>query len=157
VIDAARPASALDLGEAWRYRELLGFLAWRDVAVRYKQAVFGIAWAIIQPVMQMVVFTIFLGRLAGVPSDGMPYPVFAYLGLLPWTCFASAVTRAGGSLVSNASLVTRVYVPRVVVVLASTVSALVDFLVALLPSSCWACSSPGMGSCPPPPRPCACR
>jgi lipopolysaccharide transport system permease protein len=132
VIDAARPAFPLDPGEVWRYRELLAFLAWRDVAVRYKQAVLGIAWAVIQPFTQMVVFTIFLGRLAGVPSDGMPYAVFAYLGLLPWTCFASAVTRAGGSLVANAALITRVYVPRVVVVLAATLSAVMDLLVASL-------------------------
>ena len=129
VIDAARPARP-SLGELWHYRDLLYFLTWRDLAVRYKQTVLGVLWAVLQPLLSMVVFSIFLGRLAGVPSDGIPYPVFAYLGLLPWTYFAGAVARGSASLVGNAQLLTRVYFPRVLMPLSATLSALADLLVA---------------------------
>ena len=132
VIDAARARKALDLAELWRYRDLLYFLTWRDVAVRYKQTALGFLWAIIQPLLSMAVFAVFLGRLAGVPSDGAPYPVFAYLGLLLWGYFAGAVTRSAASLVSNAHLLTRVYFPRLLVPLASTLAALVDFALGFL-------------------------
>jgi lipopolysaccharide transport system permease protein len=132
VIDAARARRAIDLAELWRYRDLLYFLTWRDVAVRYKQTALGFLWAIIQPLLSMAVFTVFLGRLAGVPSDGVPYPVFAYLGLLLWGYFAGAVTRSAASLVGNAHLLTRVYFPRVLVPLASTLAALVDFAIGFL-------------------------
>jgi lipopolysaccharide transport system permease protein len=131
VIDAARPTSAFDPRELWAFRDLLYFLARRDIAVRYRQTVLGVLWAVIQPVMHMVVFTVFLGHLAGVPSDGMPYPVFSLLGLLPWMYFSGAITRAGASLVGSAALITRVYFPRVLVPLAAMLSALVDFAIAL--------------------------
>lgn len=130
VIDAAKSGSAVDLGELWRYRDLLYFLTWRDIAVRYKQTALGVLWAILQPLLSMVVFTIFLGRLAGVPSDGVPYPIFSYLGLLPWMYFSGAVTRSGASVVGSANLLTRVYFPRVLVPLSATLSALVDFAIA---------------------------
>jgi len=130
VIDAARGRPPIDFGELWRYRDLLYFLTWRDVAVRYKQTALGALWAVIQPFTSMVVFTLFLGTLARVPSDGIPYPVFSYLGLLPWTYFAAAVTRAGASLVGHAPLLTRVYFPRALVPLAQTLAALVDFAIA---------------------------
>jgi len=132
VIDAARGRRAIDLAELWRYRDLLYFLTWRDLAVRYKQTALGFLWAIIQPLLGMAVFTVFLGRLAGVPSDGVPYPVFAYLGLLLWGYFAGAVTRSAASLVGNAHLLTRVYFPRVLVPLASTIAALVDFAIGFV-------------------------
>ena len=132
MIDAACSSNAIDFAELWHYRDLLYFLTRRDVAVRYKQTVLGFLWAIIQPFMSMVVFTVFLGTLAGVPSDGIPYPVFSYLGLLPWTYFAGAVTRSGSSLVSNAHVLTRVYFPRVLVPLSATLAALVDFAIALV-------------------------
>lgn len=131
VIDAGRARPLVDPAELWRYRDLLYFLTRRDVAVRYKQTALGILWAVIQPAASMAVFTVFLGRLAGVPSDGVPYPVFAYLGLLPWTYFAGAVGRGAGSLVGNAHLLTRVYFPRILVPLSATVAALVDFALAL--------------------------
>jgi len=130
VIDAERGRHPLDPIEIWRYRDLLYFLAWRDITVRYRQTLLGVSWAVLQPTLTMIVFTVFLGRLAGVPSDGIPYPVFSYLGLLPWMYFAGAVTRSSASLVGNAPLVTRVYFPRVLVPLSATLSALVDFLVA---------------------------
>lgn len=129
VIEASRGAP-ISLAELWHYRDLLYFLTWRDIAVRYKQTAFGLLWAIIQPFLSMVVFTIFLGTLAGVPSDGIPYPVFSYLGLLLWTYFSGAVTRSGSSLVSNAHLLTRVYFPRVLVPLSAALAALVDFAIA---------------------------
>lgn len=132
VIEPERGHSAVDLRELWHYRDLLYFLTWRDISVRYKQTALGFLWAILQPFLSMVVFTVFLGRLAGVPSEGVPYPVFSYLGLLPWMYFAGAVTRSGGSVVGSASLLTRVYFPRVLVPLSATLSALVDFAISAL-------------------------
>jgi lipopolysaccharide transport system permease protein len=132
VIDAADGTQAIDLAELWRYRDLLYFLTRREVTVRYKQTVLGFLWAVIQPLASMVVFTVFLGTLAGVPSDGIPYPVFSYLGLALWTYFAAAVTRSGASLAGNAHLLTRVYFPRVLVPLSATLAALVDFAIAFL-------------------------
>ncbi|HEV8438085.1 MAG TPA: ABC transporter permease [Methylomirabilota bacterium] len=132
VIDAARGRNPIDPVELWHYRDLLYFLTWRDISVRYKQTLLGCLWAILQPFLTMVVFTVFLGRLAGVPSDGVPYPVFSYLGLLPWMYFSGAVTRGGSSLVSNAHLLTRVYFPRVLLPLSATLSALVDFAIAFV-------------------------
>lgn len=132
VIEPRRALAAIDLGELWRYRDLLYFLTRREVAIRYKQTVLGSAWAILQPLLSMVVFTVFLGRLAKVPSDGIPYPVFSYLGLLPWTLFSGALTRASQSLVGNANLLSKVYFPRVLIPLAATLSALVDFAIAAL-------------------------
>lgn len=129
VIRASHGWRALDVGELWRYRELVYFLAWRDVKVRYRQTVLGILWALIQPVVAMVIFTIFLGRLAQVPSDGAPYALFAYTGLLPWTYFASAATGAAGSLVANSNLISKVYFPRLVIPVASVVAGLVDLAI----------------------------
>ncbi len=120
----------LRLGDLWEYRELLFFLIWRDVKVRYKQTVLGAAWAIIQPFFTMVVFSLFFGRLAGMPSDGLPYPVFAYCALVPWQLFAGALSESANSLVTNERLITKVYFPRLVIPLASVLGGLVDFLIA---------------------------
>lgn len=122
--------AAVDIAELWRHRELLFFFTWRDIIVRYKQTYLGFVWAIIQPVFLMVVFSIFFGRLAGVPSEGVPYPIFAYAALLPWTFFANALTRGSGSLVANANLLRKVYFPRLVLPVSALVSGLVDFAIA---------------------------
>jgi lipopolysaccharide transport system permease protein len=122
----------MDLRELWQYRDLLYFVTRRDISVRYKQTTLGILWAVIQPFATMVVFSVFLGRLAGVPSDGIAYPVFSYLGLLPWMYFSGAVTRSAASLVNNPGLLTRVYFPRVLIPLSAILSALVDFAAASL-------------------------
>src|SRR6201997_2531004 len=108
--------------ELWRYRELLYFLVWRDVKVRYKQTVLGAAWAVIQPFMTMVVFSVFFGRLAKIPSDGVPYPVFAYAALLPWQLFAFALTESSNSLVGSQNLITKVYFPRLIIPLSSVLA-----------------------------------
>lgn len=130
VIEPTRGLVRVDLAELWRYRDLLYFLTWREISVRYKQTALGLTWAILQPLATMLVFTVFLGRLARMPSDGIPYPVFSYLGLLPWTYFASALTRSSASLVGNANLLSKVYFPRILIPLSGTLSALVDFLIA---------------------------
>jgi lipopolysaccharide transport system permease protein len=122
--------SGLSLRELWAYRELLYFLVWRDVKVRYKQTALGAAWVILQPLLTMVVFTLFFGTLAKVPSDGMPYPLFAFAGLVPWTLFAYALTESSGSLVSNQNLITKVYFPRLIIPLASVLAGLVDFAIS---------------------------
>ena len=130
-----RPSSGwvpLRLNELWEYRELVYFLVWRDVKVRYKQTVLGAAWAIIQPFFTMVVFSIFFGRLAGIPSDGLPYPLFAYCALLPWQLFSHAMTESGNSLVANQNLITKVYFPRLVIPISAVMAGLVDFGVAVL-------------------------
>ena len=130
-----RPASSwssLGLKELWEYRELLYFLIWRDVKVRYKQTALGAAWAIIQPVMMMVVFSLFFGYLAGVPSDGIPYPIFTFCALLPWQLFSHALTESSNSLVANERLITKVYFPRLVVPIAAVLGGMVDFAIALL-------------------------
>lgn len=129
-IEPARGWSSLRLIELWEYRELLYFLAWRDVKVRYKQTALGAAWAILQPVLTMVVFSIFFGQLAGVPSDGVPYPLFSFAALLPWTFFSNALTQSSNSLVGSANLITKVYFPRLVVPIASVLSGIVDFVIA---------------------------
>ncbi len=122
----------LDVRELWLYRELLARLTWRDIAVRYKQTSIGVAWAILQPFLTMVVFTFVFGRFANFPSKGMPYPIFTYSALLPWTYFASAVALASASLVSNRALVTKVYFPRVLLPLAGVTVPIVDFMLALV-------------------------
>lgn len=124
--------SALNLKGVWTYRELLYFLTWRDVKVRYKQTALGAAWAVIQPLFTMIIFTLFFGRLAGVPSDGIPYPLFAYAALLPWTFFSNAVTNSGNSLVGSANLITKVYFPRMIIPGAAVAAGLVDFLIAFV-------------------------
>lgn len=130
VIEPVRGWRTLDLKELWAYRELLWVLTTRDIKVRYKQTVLGFAWAIIQPVMLMIVFSIFFGRLAAMPSDGLPYPIFVYAALLPWTFFANAVGTSGNSLVGSAQLVSKVYFPRLIIPLASVGAGLVDFAIS---------------------------
>jgi len=119
---------SLKLGELWEYRELLYFFIWRDVKVRYKQTALGLAWAVLQPFFTMVVFSLFFGGLAKVPSDGVPYPIFAYTGLLPWTFFAHGVTQSANSLVTNANLINKVYFPRMAIPIAAVLSGLADLL-----------------------------
>ena len=121
----------LNLRELWQFRELICFLIWRNVKVRYKQTVLGAAWAILQPAMMMIVFTVFFGRLAGVPTDNTPYPLFVYAGLLPWTFFASAVGHAGNSVVASERLITKIYFPRLAVPLAAVGVGVVDSVIAL--------------------------
>jgi lipopolysaccharide transport system permease protein len=117
--------------ELWTYRELLYFLVWRDIKVRYKQTVLGAVWAVLQPVMTMAVFALFLGRLAHVPSDGLPYPLFSFSGLVPWTYFATAVTGGAMSVVGSQQLISKVYFPRLLVPMAATATPLVDFAIAM--------------------------
>lgn len=131
VIEPTRGLAALRLRELWAYRELLYFLVWRDVKVRYKQTALGAAWAILQPLMTAVVFTIFFGRLAGIASDGLPYPLFSYAGLLVWTFFAQGLSQSSNSVVGSAQLITKVYFPRLVIPIAAVLSGLVDLAVAL--------------------------
>jgi len=123
---------SLRLDELWQYRELLYFLAWRDIKVRYKQTALGAAWAIIQPFFTMVVFSIFFGKLAKVPSDGIPYPIFAYAALVPWSFFANGLSQSANSLVGNANLIKKVYFPRLVVPVSSVISGVFDFILAFL-------------------------
>jgi lipopolysaccharide transport system permease protein len=130
-----RPSSgwaALNLKELWVFRELIYFLTWRDIKVRYKQTALGAAWAILQPFLTMVVFTIFFGRLAKVPSDNVPYPIFSFTALLPWTLFTKALTDAGRSLVANRSMITKIYFPRLAIPIASVLGGVVDFALALV-------------------------
>ncbi len=121
---------SLDLRSLWEYRDLLYFLAWRDIKIRYKQTVIGAAWAIVQPFMTMVVFSIFFGRFVGVPSDGIPYPIFSYTALVPWIFFANSLTQSSNSLIGNAHLISKVYFPRLVIPLSSVLSGVIDFLIA---------------------------
>lgn len=130
VIEPSSSLFSLRLKELWEYRELFYFLIWRDIKVRYKQTLLGTAWAIIQPLFTMLIFTLFFGRLAGVPSDGIPYPIFAYAGLLPWTFFANALTNGSRSLVGNSNMITKVYFPRMLVPSAAVGAGVVDFFIA---------------------------
>jgi lipopolysaccharide transport system permease protein len=123
---------SLKLEELWDYRELVYFLVWRDVKVRYKQTVLGAAWAILQPLLTMVVFTIFFGKMANIGSDGLPYPIFSYAGLLPWTFFAQGLTQSSDSLVGSANLLKKVYFPRLVLPTASVLAGVVDFAIAFV-------------------------
>jgi len=130
-IDPPRGWEALDLRELWEYRELVAFLVWRDVKVRYKRAALGIIWAVLQPLMTMVIFTVVFGRLAGLPSEGVPYPLFTLAALLPWQLFSGAVNAASNSLVGSGALLSKVYFPRLIVPIASVAATLVDFVVGL--------------------------
>jgi lipopolysaccharide transport system permease protein len=132
VIRPTRGLTGLKLPELWEYRELFYFLVWRDVKVRYKQTVLGAAWAVLQPLLTMLVFTIFFGRLAGIGSEGVPYPIFSYAGLLPWTFFAFGLTQASMSLVGSANLIKKVYFPRLIVPAASVLAGLVDLFFAFI-------------------------
>jgi lipopolysaccharide transport system permease protein len=130
MVGPSRTWPSLGIHELWDSRELLYFLVWRDVKVRYKQTVLGVAWAVLQPVLTMLVFSVFLGALVRVPSEGLPYPVFAYAALLPWQLFAHTITECGNSLVANQQLITKVYFPRLVIPIAAVLAGLVDFAVA---------------------------
>jgi lipopolysaccharide transport system permease protein len=132
VIQPQSGLGSLDVAALWEYRELLYFLVWRDVKVRYKQTFIGAGWAIFQPAMSMVIFTVVFGNFANMPSDGLPYPVFAYTALLPWTYFSQALSRSGAGLVNNANLITKVYFPRLLIPLGDVIAPAVDFLFAFL-------------------------
>lgn len=129
-IEPSKGWVSVQLKELWRYRELLYFLTWRDIKIRYKQTALGAAWAIIQPVMSMVVFSLFFGNLAKISSEGFPYPIWSYAALLPWQYFAGSLGAASNSLVGNANMITKVYFPRLVVPISSVLSGLVDFAIA---------------------------
>lgn len=129
-IEASHGLVPLKVKELWEYRELLYFLIWRDIKVRYKQTALGVLWAIIQPVMTMVVFSIFFGKLGKMPSDGIPYPIFSFAALVPWTLFANGLTQATNSLVTSSNLIKKVYFPRLIMPIASVLAGVVDFLLA---------------------------
>lgn len=131
-IQPSRGWRSINLGEVWRYRELLYFLTWRNIKVRYKQTVLGAAWAIIQPFFTMVIFSLFFGRLAKIPSDGIPYPIFSYAALVPWTFFANGLIQSSNTLVSSANLVRKVYFPRMVLPISAIISGAVDFILAFI-------------------------
>jgi lipopolysaccharide transport system permease protein len=130
IISTDTPWKLLDVGEIWRYRELLGILIWRDIKVRYKQTALGALWALLQPLLTMVVFWLFFGRLAQMPSGGIPYPLFAYCGLAVWWFFATGIANAGNSIIESERLVTKVYFPRILMPFASVGAALVDWMIA---------------------------
>jgi lipopolysaccharide transport system permease protein len=131
-IEPSKGWASLNLRDLWEYRELLYFLTWRDIKVRYKQTALGAAWAIIQPFFTMVVFSLFFGGLAKIPSDGVPYPIFSYAALVPWTFFANGLNQSSNSLVGSANLITKIYFPRLVVPLSSVLSGIVDFVLAFI-------------------------
>lgn len=130
VIEPSKGWVSLKLRDLWEYRELLYFLTWRDIKVRYKQTVLGAAWAIIQPFFTMVVFSLFFGKLAGIPSDGIPYPIFSFAALVPWTFFSNALSQSAASLVGSSKLITKIYFPRLTIPIAAVLSGVVDFLLA---------------------------
>jgi homopolymeric O-antigen transport system permease protein len=132
VIEPSRGWAPLKLNELWGYREVLYFLVWRDITIRYRQTAIGMAWAIIQPFMTMVVFSVFFGRLAGMPSDGIPYPVFAFAALVPWTFFANGLTLSANSLVHSGHLITKVYFPRLLVPMGRVLTGLPDLILSSL-------------------------
>jgi lipopolysaccharide transport system permease protein len=123
---------SLRLDDIWRYRELLYFFVWRDLKIRYKQTIFGASWAVIQPLFTMVIFSLFFGKLAQVPSDGIPYPIFSYTALVPWTFFANGVTQASNSLVTNADMIRKIYFPRLTLPIGTVLSGVVDFILAFI-------------------------
>jgi lipopolysaccharide transport system permease protein len=127
VIEPARGWTAIGFRELWDYRELVYFLTWREIKVRYQQTAIGAAWAVIQPLLTMLIFSLFFGRVAKMPSNGIPYPLFCLTGLIPWTLFSNALTQSANSLVANANLISKVYFPRVCVPIAATLSGIVDF------------------------------
>lgn len=131
-IEPSRGWGSLSLKDVWEYRELLGIFVWRDLKVRYRQTVIGASWAIIQPFLTMVIFSIFFGRLAGVPSDEIPYPIFSYAALVPWTFFANSINQASNSLVNSADMIKKIYFPRLTMPIASVLAGLVDFALAFI-------------------------
>ena len=131
-IEPSRGWVSLQLADLWQYRELLYFLTWRDIKVRYKQTVLGASWAIIQPFFSMVIFSLFFGRLAGLPSDGIPYPIFSYAALVPWIFFANGLTQSTNSLVAGGNLIKKVYFPRLAMPIAAILSGVLDFVLAFI-------------------------
>jgi lipopolysaccharide transport system permease protein len=123
---------SLRLNEVWIYRELLAIFVWRDLKVRYRQTIIGALWAIVQPFLTMVIFSVFFGRLAGIPSDGIPYPIFSYAALVPWTFFSNSISQASNSLVNNAEMIKKIYFPRLTMPIASVLGGLVDFVLAFI-------------------------
>lgn len=132
IYEATHGFMSLRLDDLWHYRELLYFLTWRDIKIRYKQTALGVAWAVLQPLITMVIFSVIFGQLANLPSEGIPYPVFSFAALLPWRLFAGALQRAGTSLVTNSNLITKVYFPRLVMPLSAVAAGLLDFAIAFL-------------------------
>ena len=132
VIQPTKSLFHLELGALWQYRELLYFLAWRDIKARYAQTVFGIGWAIIQPLFTMVIFTVIFGKFVRMPSDGLPYPIFVYAALIPWTYFAKSVERSGNSLVGEAGIIKKVYFPRLIIPISATLAGLLDFIISFV-------------------------
>jgi len=132
VIEPGRPWAGLSLRALWAYRELLFFIAWRDIKIRYKQTLLGITWAILQPFLMMLIFNLFFGRLAEFNAEGLPYPLFAFTGLVPWTFFTNAVSSSSMSLLTNANLITKVYFPRIMLPLAAVLAALLDFALSFV-------------------------
>lgn len=132
VIAATQERLGTKLAELWRYRELFYFLVWRDVKVRYAQSVLGVGWAVIQPIVPMVIFTIVFGRVAGISSDGIPYALFSYAALVPWTYFSNALAESGGSLVKDVNMLSKIYFPRMILPLTSVLGRLIDFFVSFL-------------------------
>ena len=132
IIRPKKTFSLNDLKEIWQYRELMYFFTWRDLKVRYKQTAIGIAWAIFQPFITMVIFSLFFGNFANMPSDGIPYPIFVYVGLLIWQFFAGSLSETSNCLISNQAIITKVYFPRVIMPVAATATKFIDFLIASL-------------------------
>ncbi len=132
VIKSSRGWVPLKLRELYEYRDLLFFLTWRDVKIRYKQTVIGVGWAVLQPFFSMVIFSVFFGRLAGIPSDNIPYPIFAYAALVPWTFFANGLRQSSASLVSGAEMIRKIYFPRLVIPISAVMSGVIDFILAFI-------------------------
>lgn len=130
IIRPQKTFSFNDITELWKYKELLYFFTWRDLKVRYKQTAIGVGWAIFQPLITMVVFSVFFGELAKIPSDGVPYPIFVYTGLLFWQFFSGSLTETSGSLITNQSIITKVYFPRLILPISSVITKLIDFAIA---------------------------
>ncbi len=148
VIEPRRGLFDLDLKAIWEYRELLYFMVWRDLKVRYKQTIIGVAWVILQPLLTMVVFTLVFGKFAKIPSDGLPYSIFAYSALLPWNLFAHSLSRGGASIVGNSNLISKIYFPRLILPISGTLSPLVDFAIAfviLIGMMIWFSTMPSWG------------
>lgn len=129
VIEPRKGFIPLDFKELWRYRELLYFLAWRDVKVKYKQTAIGVVWAVLQPVLAMLIFSVLFGRFAAMPTDGVPYPIFVFIGLLPWNYFAATLEQSTSSLVTGANLVSKIYFPRIIIPASAAVATLIDLLI----------------------------
>lgn len=132
IIEPSKGWGNFKIGELWAYRELLYFLVWRDIKIRYKQTVLGVAWAIVQPLFTMMVFSFFFGKLVKIPSNDLPYPIFSYVALIPWTFFANGLSQTSNSLVNNANLISKVYFPRLIIPLSAVFSGLLDFVISMI-------------------------